>query len=82
MVSRAIDPLKIQQGDDVLTMYQRGTHTGQYYFCKICGIYTFHNRRTDPSVHGINISCFDDLDLVAFYDLLMADSLSLSLVHQ
>ena len=51
-------------------------------FRKICGIYTFHQRRIDPSVYGINVGCFDDLDLMAFQDVPMEDGISLSLLHQ
>jgi len=82
MVSCPLDSLKIQQGDDILALYQWNTHTARHYFCKICGIYTFHQRRTDSSVYGINIGCFDDLGLAAFQDMPMADGVSLSLVHR
>jgi len=82
MVSCPLDLLKIQQGDDILALYQWNTHTARHYFCKICGIYTFHQRRTDPSVYGINIGCLDDLDLAAFQDVPMADGVSLSLVNR
>jgi hypothetical protein len=80
MVSCPLDLLEIQQGDDLLTLYQWNTHTARYYFCKICGIYTFHQRRTDPSVYGINIGCFDDLDMADFLNAPVADGVSLSLV--
>ena len=82
MVSCPLDSLKIQQGDDILALYQWNTHTARHYFCKICGIYTFHQRRTDSSVYGINIGCFDYLDLAAFQDVPMADGVSLSLVKR
>ena len=62
MVSCPLDQLNIQQGDDLLTLYQWNTHTARHYFCKTCGVYTFHQRRTDPSVYGVNIGCFDDVD--------------------
>ena len=51
-------------------------------FLQNFGIYTFRQRRTDPSVYGINIGCFDDLDLAAFQDVPMADGVSLSLVNR
>ena len=66
----------------MLKLYQWSTHTARHYFCNICGIYTFYQRRTDSSVFGINIGCVDGLDLVAFQDLPMADGVSLSLVHR
>ena len=82
MVSCPLDQLNIQQGDDLLTLYQWNTHTARHYFCKTCGVYTFHQRRTDPSVYGVNIGCFDDVDGTAFHDAPTADGVSLSLVSQ
>jgi hypothetical protein len=82
MVSCPLDQLNIQQGDDLLTLYQWNTHTARHYFCKTCGVYTFHQRRTDPLVYGVNIGCFDDVDGTAFHDAPTADGVSLSLVSQ
>ena len=82
MVSCAQDLVKIQQGICLFTLYQWNTHTAPHYFCKICGIYTFHQRRTDPSVYGIDIGCFDDLDYASFQDVPMEGDMSLSLVHR
>ena len=69
MVSCHLDQLNILQGDDLLTFYQWSTHTARHYFCKTCDVYTFHQRRTDPSVYGVNIGCFDDVDGTAFHDM-------------
>ena len=45
-------------------------------------VYTFHQRRTDPSLYGVNIGCFDDVDGTAFHDATTADRVLLSLVSQ
>ena len=82
MVGCPLDQLNIQQGDDLLTLYQWNTHTARHYFCKTCGVYTFHQRRTDPSVYGVNIGCFDDFDGTPFHDAPTADGVLLSLVSQ
>ena len=66
MVSCPQDSPKIKWGYYVLKLYQQNTHTAQHHFSKICRICTFHHLRTGPSVTGINIGCFDGLDLVAF----------------
>ena len=34
----------------------------EHFFCKHCGIYTHHNRRTDPNGMGVNLGCLDDVD--------------------
>ena len=42
------DELKILDGEDSLTLYQFNTRTAKHYFCKHCGIYPFHQTRTNP----------------------------------
>ncbi len=56
-VSARADNLTVLKGDDALTMYQFGTRTAEHWFCRHCGIYTHHRRRSDPSQIGINIGC-------------------------
>jgi hypothetical protein len=48
-VSAPLDGLKIIKGADNLTLYQFNTNTAQHYFCKTCGIYTHHKRRSNPN---------------------------------
>lgn len=50
-------------GAEHLAKYQFNTHTAEHYFCKICGIYTFHKTRTKPGVFGFNAGCLADLDI-------------------
>ncbi|MFQ6548679.1 GFA family protein [Aestuariibius sp. 2305UL40-4] len=47
--------LRIVQGADKLTLYQWHTKTAEHYFCSICGIYTHHRRRSDPTEFGVNL---------------------------
>jgi hypothetical protein len=54
-VSVPLDQLKIVKGADNLTIYSFGTHTAKHYFCKTCGIYTHHQRRSDPNEYGVNM---------------------------
>jgi len=41
--------LTIVKGQDVLTLYQFSTQTAKHYFCSVCGIYTHHQRRSNPN---------------------------------
>ena len=47
----------VTKGAENLSLYSWGTHTAKHYFCKTCGIYTHHQRRSDPSECGINLGC-------------------------
>ena len=54
--------LRILRGEDNLALYTWGTGTAQHYFCKTCGIYTHHRRRSDPSQCGINLGCIEGVN--------------------
>ncbi|WP_184039046.1 GFA family protein [Chitinivorax tropicus] len=54
--------LKILQGQALLTLYQFNTRTAKHYFCKVCGIYTHHQRRSDPGVYAYNVGCLEGVN--------------------
>ena len=54
--------LDIIQGHDDLSVYQFNTHTAKHYFCSKCGIYTHHQRRSNPELYAINIACLEGVD--------------------
>ena len=56
------DSIKIISGKDNLSSYKFNTMIAEHFFCKTCGIYTHHNRRTDPDGVGVNIGCIDEID--------------------
>lgn len=47
--------LEVVKGADNLTLYTFGTGTAQHHFCKTCGIYTHHQRRSNPDEYGVNM---------------------------
>ena len=53
---------KLLKGKEDLSLYQFNLNLAEHFFCKHCGIYTHHNRRTDPNGMGINLGCLDDVD--------------------
>ena len=61
--------LVINKGQEKLTLYQFGTFAAKHYFCSICGIYTFHLRRSDPTEYAINIACFDDVKIEEYQNV-------------
>lgn len=62
VASITLDNLKVVQGEDKLSLYQFNTMTAQHYFCSICGIYTHHQRRSNPKLFGFNVACLEGVN--------------------
>ena len=62
VASVELKDLTIDKGADVLSLYQFNTHTAKHFFCSLCGIYTHHQRRSNPKLYAFNIACLDDVD--------------------
>ena len=58
-VSAELKDIEFIQGEDRLSVYQFGTKVAKHYFCSHCGIYTHHQRRSNPTQFGINLACLD-----------------------
>ena len=71
-VSAEIGGIKFLRGEDALTSYRFNTGSAQHFFCSKCGIYTHHQRRSNPNQYGVNVAClggvspFDFLDVPVF----------------
>jgi len=62
VASVPLDGINITKGKDKLNLYQFNTMTAKHYFCSICGIYTHHQRRSNPSQYGFNVACLEDVN--------------------
>lgn len=49
--------INIVKGKDKLKLYQFNTMEAKHYFCSECGIYTHHQRRSNPEQFGFNTAC-------------------------
>jgi hypothetical protein len=58
-ISVELDNLSVVKGAQNLSEYRFNTMTARHYFCKICGIYTHHQRRSNPHQYGVNVACID-----------------------
>ncbi|WP_170340688.1 GFA family protein [Ruegeria arenilitoris] len=58
-VTAITESLRILEGAENLSLYTWGTHTAKHYFCKTCGIYVYHQRRSDPAECGVNLGCIE-----------------------
>ena len=76
VVSAPLDQVVIVKGADNLTLYQWGTGTAKHWFCKTCGIYTHHQRRSNPTQYGINTGILEGLSPRDFADVPMMDGVN------
>ena len=72
--------LQITKGADMLTLYQWNSKTAKHYFCKVCGIYTHHQRRSNPHEFGFNVACLAGVDPFALGHVPVGDGAGQSLV--
>lgn len=64
---------KLTSGARDLATYRFNTGTAEHHFCRTCGIYTHHKRRSNPRELGVNVACLEgvspfDFDAVAVFD--------------
>ena len=64
---------KIIKGEDKLKLYQFHTKVAKHYFCSVCGIYTHHNPRSNPTMTGFNLGCLDDINTFELKNILIND---------
>ena len=75
-LSVPLDALEVVRGAENLTLYSFGTHTAQHYFCKTCGIYTHHRRRSDPNFYGVNLGALEGVDPSQYEPLRWTDGVN------
>lgn len=68
-----VGDLVILQGADALALYQFGSRTAEHHFCRICGIYTHHRRRSDPGEYGVNAACLQGISPFDFAEIPILD---------
>ena len=54
--------LHVVKGADQLKLYQFNTRVARHYFCGNCGIYTHHQRRSNPQQYGYNVGCLQGIN--------------------
>jgi hypothetical protein len=75
-VSAALDGIEFLSGSDVLTEYRFNTGTAKHFFCSKCGIYTHHQRRSNPNQIGVNVACLAGLSPFDFADVVVYDGVN------
>jgi hypothetical protein len=65
--------IRIVKGAEHLKVYQFNTRTAKHYFCGTCGIYTHHQRRSNPEQYGFNVGCLEGVNPFAIPDVPVND---------
>jgi len=61
--------IRVVKGHEVLKLYQFNTFVAKHYFCSNCGIYTHHQRRSDPNEFGYNVGCLEGVNPFDFGEI-------------
>jgi len=72
-VSAALGGLHVVQGEHKLTSYRFNTGQAQHFFCSQCGIYTHHQRRSNPNQYGVNVACLEGVSPFDFAQVPVMD---------
>lgn len=72
-VTSTHDGFRITQGMNSLATYRFNTKTAEHHFCRVCGIYTHHKRRSNPDQLGVNAACLDGVSPFDFAEVIVFD---------
>jgi len=76
VVSAPLSGIQVTEGKDKLTEYRFNTRTAAHYFCSVCGIYTFHQRRSNPQQYGVNVACIEGVSPFDFTDVTVSNGIN------
>jgi hypothetical protein len=75
-VSADIGGVMFVSGEENLSSYQFNTGSAQHFFCAKCGIYTHHQRRSNPRQFGVNVACLDGVSPFDFRQVPVLDGVN------
>lgn len=76
VASVPISGLRVVQGAENFATYQFNTRVAKHYFCRVCGVYTHHQRRSDPKVFAYNVGCLVGVDPFALGEVPISDGVN------
>ncbi|APX09605.1 aldehyde-activating protein [Vibrio campbellii] len=76
VASVPLNGIRIIQGEDALKLYQFNTNTAKHFFCGECGIYTHHQRRSNPSEYGYNVGCLEGVNPYELVEIEVMDGVN------
>jgi len=75
-VTAGLDGVEVLEGADALSEYRFNTGVARHFFCSRCGIYTHHQRRSNPNEYGVNAACLDGVSPFDFAEVLVNDGVN------
>lgn len=76
VASVPLSGIRIVKGQDTLRLYQFNTKVAKHYFCSVCGIYTHHQRRSNPEQYGYNVGCLEGVNPFLIENVLTEDGVN------
>ncbi|PZO67797.1 MAG: aldehyde-activating protein [Paracoccus denitrificans] len=73
VVSARLEDFTLLTGADAVASYRFNTRVADHHFCRNCGIYTHHQRRSNPDEYGINVACLDGVSPFDFAEVPVND---------
>ncbi|EKP4391352.1 GFA family protein [Cronobacter malonaticus] len=74
-VSAPLNGITVLEGKEKLTEYRFNTRQAVHYFCSVCGIYTFHQRRSNPAQYGVNVACLEGISPFDFPEITVTEGI-------
>ena len=75
-VTATLGDISFQSGEDALSLYQFNSGVAKHYFCSKCGIYTHHQRRSNPNEYGVNAACLQGVSPFDFAEVAVLNGVS------
>lgn len=63
----------LTHGEEQLATYRFNTGTAEHHFCRNCGIYTHHKRRSNSNQLGVNVACLEGVSPFDFRQVVVYD---------
>ena len=76
VVSAEVGGIEFVAGKDQLSSYRFNTGVAHHFFCRTCGIYTHHQRRSNPNQFGVNVACLDGVSPFDFLEVPVVDGVN------
>ncbi|MTD25870.1 GFA family protein [Erwinia sorbitola] len=68
--------VEVTKGKETLTEYRFNSRQVAHYFCSVCGIYTFHQSRSNPHQYAVNASCIEGVSPFDFACVNVTDGIN------